>query len=115
MLASPVYFTSISGQLKLAIDRFFSFFVPDYTTNPVKSRLGSGRHLVLLQSQGEPEERYRDLMDSFSVSFTNLGFDHHHLVRAHGVREPGDVARQAGYQQACAKAAWRVYGSGQGG
>ncbi|WP_371226799.1 flavodoxin family protein [Roseovarius sp. 2305UL8-3] len=110
VLASPVYFTSISGQLKLAMDRFFSFFVPDYPTNPDKSRLGTGRHLVFLQTQGEPEERYRDLMESFSVSFTNLGFDHHHLVRAYGVREPGDVAGQSRYQDACADAARRVYG-----
>ena len=44
VLASPVYFTSVSGQLKLAIDRFFSFFVPDYPTAKTKSRLTSGRH-----------------------------------------------------------------------
>jgi len=55
VLASPVYFTSITGQLKLAIDRFFSFFVPDYTTAEIKSRLTPGRHLVFLQTQGEPE------------------------------------------------------------
>ena len=32
VLASPIYFTNLSGQLKLVIDRFFSFFTPDYTT-----------------------------------------------------------------------------------
>ena len=88
VLATPVYFTGISGQLKLAIDRFFSFFVPDYPTAKIKSRLSSGRHLVFLQAQGEPEDRYAGLMDSFSASFTGLGFDHHHLVRACGVRNP---------------------------
>jgi len=110
VLASPVYFTSISGQLKLAMDRFFSFLVPDYVTNPDKSRLGHGRHLVFLQTQGEPETRYRDLLASFQASFAGLGFDHHHLVRAVGVREPGDVAGQADYQQDCAAVARRVYG-----
>jgi len=61
VLASPVYFTSVSGQLKLAIDRFFSFFVPDYPTAQNKSRLTSGRHPVFLQTQGKPEDRYADL------------------------------------------------------
>ena len=110
VLASPVYFTSLSGQLKLAIDRFFSFFVPDYTTNPEKSRLGSGRHLVFLQSQGEPEERYGDLMQSFETSFTGLGFDRQHLVRACGVRARGDVTGQAACQARCAKVARDIYG-----
>lgn len=112
VLASPVYFTSITGQLKLALDRFFSFFVPDYPTAEVKSRLTSGRHLVFLQSQGEPEERYADLMDSFSASFKGLGYDHHHLVRAWGVREPGDVNPQSDVLKDCDAVAERVYGQG---
>ena len=58
VLASPVYFTSVTGQLKLAIDRMFSFFVPDYPTAKVKSRLSPGRHVVLLQTQREPENRF---------------------------------------------------------
>ncbi len=110
VLASPVYFTSITGQLKLALDRFFSFFVPDYPTAEKKSRLSSGRHLVFLQSQGEPENRYGDLMDSFSASFKGLGFDHHHLVRACGVREPGDVNAQPHVLQECDAVAQRLYG-----
>ena len=51
VLASPVYFTSVSSQLKLAMDRFFSFFVPDYPNAKNKSRLSAGRHVVLLQTQ----------------------------------------------------------------
>lgn len=31
------------------------FFVPDYPTVEIKSRLTPGRHLVFLQTQGEPE------------------------------------------------------------
>jgi multimeric flavodoxin WrbA len=101
VLATPVYFTNISGQLKLAIDRFFSFFVPDYPTAETKSRLSSGRHLVFLQSQGEPEDRYAGLMESLSASFRGLGFDHHHLVRACGVRNPGDIDHSSTVLQDC--------------
>ncbi|MDG1739255.1 MAG: flavodoxin family protein [Paracoccaceae bacterium] len=101
VLASPVYFTSVTGQLKLAIDRFFSFFVPDYPTAERKSRLTSGRHLVFLQTQGEPEERYFDMIGSFSASFSGLGFDHHHLVRASGVRNPGDINSDSSVLKEC--------------
>lgn len=101
VLASPVYFTSVTGQMKQAIDRFFSFFVPDYPTAAVKSRLSTGRHLVFVQTQGEPEDRYADLLDSFAVSFKALGFDHQHLVRAHGVRNPGDIPPTAPVMSKC--------------
>ena len=109
VLASPVYFTSVSGQLKLAIDRFFSFFVPDYPTASQKSRLSGGRHVVLLQTQGEPEDRYADLLESFSASFTGLGFDKQHLVRACGVRNPGDIGNSSSVLEDCKKTAERIY------
>ena len=109
VVATPVYFTSVTGQLKLAIDRFFSFFVPDYPTADIKSRLSSGRHLVFLQTQGEPEDRYADLMGSFSASFEGLGFDHQHLVRAWGVREPGDIHAQSDVLNDCDSLARRIY------
>ncbi len=110
VLASPVYFTNVTGILKLAIDRFFSFLVPDYPVNTKKSRLRQGRKLVWVQTQGEPEERYRDLLDSYSMSFKYLGFDHQYLVRAWGVREPGDVITHTEFMQRCDAVADEVYG-----
>lgn len=111
VLASPVYFTSVTGQLKMAIDRFFSFFVPDYPTADNKSRLSSGRHLVFVQTQGEPEDRYEKLMESFSASFNGLGFDRQHLVRAWGVRELGDVKAREEFLRHSDDVAARVYQS----
>ena len=110
VLASPVYFTSISGQLKLAIDRFFSFFVPDYATADRRSRLSGGRHVVLLQTQGESEDKYAGLLESFSASFNWMGFENHHLVRAWGVRNPGDIGKDASVLQECINTASRIYG-----
>ncbi len=109
VLATPVYFTNVTGQLKLAIDRFFSFFVPDYPTAKVKSRLTSGRHLVFLQTQGEPEDKYANLMESFSASFNGLGFDQHHLVRAWGVRNSGDIDQESSVLLECDETARRIY------
>lgn len=94
LLASPVYFTDISSSLKAAIERFFSFFVPDYATNPVKSRLTPGKTLVFVQTQGEPESAYGDLMERYAKSFRMLGYGDFHLIRAAGVREPDAVAER---------------------
>ncbi len=110
VLASPIYFTNITGQLKTAIDRFFSFLVPDYPSKAEKSRLGRGRTLVLVQTQGEPEERYGDLLGSYAAAFEHLGYDRHYLVRAWDVREPGDVASRPDFLQRCDAVADQVYG-----
>jgi multimeric flavodoxin WrbA len=109
VLASPVYFTGLSGQMKLAIDRFFSFFVPGYPTAAVKSRLSPDRHLVLIQTQGEPEERYADLLDYHAAGFNGLGYQHLHLIRAWGVREPGDVNAQSAFLKRCDTVAGEIY------
>ena len=38
LLASPVYYGDLSSQLKGFIDRTYSYFVPDFHTNPKPSR-----------------------------------------------------------------------------
>lgn len=91
VLASPIYFTDVTSDLKAFIERLFSFFVPDYATNPVKSRLPAGKRLVLVQTQGEPESQYADLLERYGKSFRMLGIEDLHLIRACGVREPGAV------------------------
>ncbi|HDL65029.1 MAG TPA: flavodoxin family protein, partial [Proteobacteria bacterium] len=54
VLTTPVYFGDVASQMKAFIDRTFSFLVPDYMTNPDKSRLQPGKKLVFIQSQGNP-------------------------------------------------------------
>ena len=110
ILASPIYFTNLTGQLKLAIDRFFSFFVPGYPTAKVKTRLQHGQHVVLVQTQGEPEDRYTNILDQYSASFTGLGFQHLHLIRAWGVREPADINQCEGALNQCGVVANQIYG-----
>jgi len=111
VLASPIYFTSVTGQMKLAIDRFFTFLVPDYATNEQKSRLGTGRTLVFIQTQGEPEQQYANLLESFSKGFRFLGFDKQHLLRAWGVREVGDVTGNTDLKTRCETVANDIYSS----
>ena len=90
-MATPIYFCNMSGLLKQALDRFFSFFVPDYVTAPVPSRLPAGMDFVLIQTQGEGAERYGDLLDQYGPALDKMGFANRHLIRAAGVRERGDV------------------------
>lgn len=110
VLATPVYFTDVSSQLKAAIDRMFSFLVPDYPTKSVKSRLSPGRSIVLVQTQGEPEDRYGDLLERYSAGFNYLGFNKQFLIRAWGVREPGEVMKHDAFLRQCESTAQKVYG-----
>lgn len=91
VLTTPIYFCNMSGLLKGALDRFFGFLKSDYLTNPEPSKLPRGKHLVLLQTQGEGEERYDALLEQYGPGLDKLGLNERHLVRACGVREPGDI------------------------
>ncbi|MEM7123692.1 MAG: flavodoxin family protein [Pseudomonadota bacterium] len=110
VLASPVYFTNLTGQLKSVIDRFFSFLVPDYPNQARKSRLGPGRRLILVQTQGEGEDRYGDLLERYATGFRLLGFEHQFLIRAWGVREAGDVVEYPAFLERCDAVAQQIYG-----
>lgn len=94
VLSTPVYFCNMSGLLKQAFDRFFSFLVPGYATAAEPSRLGRGKTLVLIQVQGEGPERYGDLLEQYGPALDKLGFERRELIRACGVREPGEVLGQ---------------------
>ena len=109
VMASPIYFTNITGPMKLVIDRFFSFFVPDYPTAEIKTRLSPNRHVVLIQTQGEPENRYADVFEQYSMSFKGLGFENMHLIRAWGVREPADVLAYPEFFNQCDAVVKTIY------
>lgn len=91
VLATLIYFCDMTGLLKQAFDRFFCFFKPDYVTNPEPSVLGRDKALVLVQVQGEGPERYGNLLEHYGPALDKLGFVRRDLIRACGVREPGEV------------------------
>ena len=91
--ASPVYFGGVSSQMKAFIDRTFSFFVPDYWTNPRRSRLEAGKKLVFMLSQQNPNEKmFADIFSRYEIYFAFMGFDRRLCIRACGVSEPGAVS-----------------------
>ncbi len=90
VLASPVYFGDLSGQMKCFFDRTFSYFNPDFS-----SRLPAGKQAVLVLAQGNPDpDQFADLFPRYERWLKLHGFEPVHRLRAVGVREPGDIAAQ---------------------
>ena len=87
VLASPIYYADVSGQMKCFVDRTYSFFNPDFTT-----RLRTGRKSALILSQGDPDEKsYDSLADQYLQWLQSYGFADNHVIRVAGVHSPGAV------------------------
>ena len=92
VLASPVYYWDVSAQTKAFLDRTFSFLVPDFITNPVKSRLEPGKKLVFILAQNNSDKNsFSDIFPKFDYFFRAYGFVDTRLIRAFGVGRPGEV------------------------
>ncbi len=92
LLASPVYFGEVSGQLKCFFDRTYSYFNPDFS-----SRVPPGKKAVMVLVQAQPDEsQFNDIFPRYERWLKFYGFEAVSLLRAPGVREPGDINQQAG-------------------
>jgi multimeric flavodoxin WrbA len=92
VLATPIYFSEISSQLKAFIDRTYSYLVPDYPTNPYPCRLSPGKNLVFIEAQGHPDESlFADVFPRYDSIFKWYGFAESYRIRACGVFREGDV------------------------
>ncbi len=93
VMGSPVYMWDVSSLLRSFIERTYSFFVPDFATNPNPSRLKPGKKLVFIQTQGQPSENmFADLFSRIEPIFKRYGFTDNHLIRGVGVRKLGEIA-----------------------
>jgi len=91
VLASPVYFGDLSGQLKCFFDRTYAFANPDFT-----SRLAPGKKSVFILTQGAPaEEMFNDIHPRYERWLRMFGVEPNYLIRALGVQGPGEVKEQA--------------------
>jgi len=92
VIATPVYYYDITGQMKCFVDRTWSFLKPDYETNPEPSRISPGKPVVFILAQGDPNpEMHNDIHPKYRLFFKLYGFDKFHLIRACDVLEHGDV------------------------
>lgn len=96
VMASPIYLGEVSSPLRAFIERTYSFFTPDFLTNPNPSRLSPGKKLVFIQTQGQPNEKlFGDVFPRIEPFFKRYGYAERHLIRACGVRKPGEVKDRA--------------------
>jgi multimeric flavodoxin WrbA len=98
VLASPVYFGDISGQLKCFFDRTYSCINPDFSP-----RMPPGKTAVMVLTQANPEPaQFADIFPRYERWLKIFGFDPIRLLRVTGVRDPGEVGSQAAALDAAA-------------
>jgi len=87
LLATPVYWGEISGQLKMFIDRTYSYLKPDFKDRPDKHRLPPGKRLVWIETQGaENEDLFADIFPRYNNFFSQLNyFTETYLLRGCGM------------------------------
>ena len=91
LLASPVYYGDISGQLKCFFDRTFSYLNPDFS-----SRVPGGKKAVVVLAQAQPEAAlFDDIFPRYERWLKLYGYAPVHLLRAVGVRDVGEIARKS--------------------
>jgi multimeric flavodoxin WrbA len=101
IIASPVYVGEITSQTKGLIDRFYSYYVPDFRTNPKPSRLAKGKKLVLIIPQGNPDESFfSDIIPRYSILLGRLGFNHIYPIRALGAGPDSNMLKDERITQA---------------
>jgi multimeric flavodoxin WrbA len=91
VIATPVYFSDVSSQLKAFIDRTYSFVEADYMTNPNASRLNRGKKLVFIQTQEAGEEIFCEIFSKYSLFFQFYGFEECKFIQACGIGQSGNI------------------------
>jgi multimeric flavodoxin WrbA len=78
--ATPIYFAEITAQLKIFIDRCYSYLEP-FTTMPKDSRLKAGKKFVLITAQNRGEDMFAEVCTKYRMIFEFLGFKETYLIR----------------------------------
>ncbi len=89
VLASPIYFWDVTGQFKSFFDRTWSLVKPDYQTNPHPVRMDSGKKAVWISSQGDAEEKFKDMVHKYTGFLAMFGCETH-SIRAFGMQDAPD-------------------------
>lgn len=92
VFASPVYFGDVTGQMKMFIDRTYSYLTPDFHHNPDNtSRLLPGKTAVWILTQGMPETAFADVFPRYEWVMNIIGIHKVHLIRGCGLAKPDDI------------------------
>jgi multimeric flavodoxin WrbA len=92
VLASPVYFADVTGQMKLFIDRTYCYLTPDFHSNPQRSRLLPGKTVVFIQTQGLADATvFADVFPRYREVMKFIGINEAYLLRGWGLSKRDDV------------------------
>jgi multimeric flavodoxin WrbA len=114
-MATPIYLWDVTSPLRAFIERTYSYFVPDFHTNPNPSRLSPGKKLVFIQTQGQPSENlFADIFSRIEPIFKRYGFTDNHFLRVCGVRKPGEAESRSEAMRLAEEVAKKVMAPTQG-
>lgn len=87
VLASPMYYWSVTSQLKAAFDRLFAVAETDANyRNPLKDCV------LLMAAEGNSESNWKPVLDYYHALLGHLGWKDCGKVLAGGVMHIGDIA-----------------------
>ena len=93
VLATPVYFSDISAQMKGFVDRCYSFLAP-YETVPEKSRLPEGKQMIFIVTQNWPDENvFNDVFPRYDMMFNAIGFHGNRCIRGCSLGKKDAIAK----------------------
>lgn len=89
VFATPVYYGDVTGQFKCFMDRTYSHINPEYFyTDPSKlSRLPENKKILLVVTQGAPENDHDDLIQRYENFFNLLQLEYR-IVRGYELNAP---------------------------
>ncbi len=87
VFASPMYYWSVTAQLKMVLDRLFAVTEsdPDYHT-PQKECI------LLMPAEEDSEENFAPVVSYYQSLLKNLGWKNRGMVLAGGVMQVGDIS-----------------------
>lgn len=95
VLASPMYYWNISGQLKTAFDRLFAVAELDpHYANPIKDCV------LLMAAEGGTELNFEPVRHYYNALLTQLGWTDAGLIYAGGNMAIGDIAGKPQLEEA---------------
>lgn len=85
VLASPIYFGQISGQMKCFVDRTFSYLKPDFQTASDQCRLAPGIKCLFILTQGDTDPKsFQNVYTEYAEMYKAYGFEMH-CIRGFGL------------------------------
>ena len=94
VLASPMYYWSVTGQLKAAFDRLFAVAEADNYVNPHKDCV------MLMAAEGDTKDNWKPVIDYYQSLLGHLGWKDLGMVLAGGVMNVGDIKGKPALEQA---------------